>query len=383
MGRRRATKGIEVRRYASGLSSIRIHFVYRGVVCRETLKNIPVTAANLKYAANLKATIEHEITTGTFDYLARFPHSKKARKMGSPSLTLSAIADEYRAQVKQIYQPATIASYLQPLDHWIIPTFPMALRTIDAATIGRALKDLSLRGLKPKSVANYKTALNRILDYAVEQGYLPSNPALLVSAGRSTGRSEPVLSKIDPLTLDEVNAVLESATGGFKEYLRFAFYSGLRTSELYGLRWGDVGQQSVRVSRAVVHGKLKEPKTAAGVREVLLLPQARLALDTMQIEHATMDFPVFVNPITGTGFVRYKETAGRWGRVLRKAGVRYRNQYQTRHTYASHLLSGGENPYFVARQLGHANVAMVMRVYGRWIAQGEHVWVSDYGKSAA
>ncbi|HEX7647118.1 MAG TPA: tyrosine-type recombinase/integrase, partial [Noviherbaspirillum sp.] len=56
-----------------------------------------------------------------------------------------------------------------------------------------------------------------------------------------------------------------------------------------------------------------------------------------------------------------------WQRILKKAGVRYRNPYQTRHTYASTLLSANENPWWVAKQMGHVDVEMVFRHYGRWI----------------
>lgn len=56
-----------------------------------------------------------------------------------------------------------------------------------------------------------------------------------------------------------------------------------------------------------------------------------------------------------------------WQTVLRKAGIRYRNPYQTRHTYASLLLSVGENPMWVASQMGHADWGMIRKRYGRWI----------------
>ena len=47
----------------------------------------------------------------------------------------------------------------------------------------------------------------------------------------------------------------------------------------------------------------------------------------------------------------------------------YRYPYQTRHTYASTLLSAGENPMWVAQQMGHADWGMIRKVYGRWIPE--------------
>ncbi|SOD29448.1 Phage integrase family protein [Variovorax sp. YR752] len=58
--------------------------------------------------------------------------------------------------------------------------------------------------------------------------------------------------------------------------------------------------------------------------------------------------------------------------VLRQAlaHLRYRNPYQMRHTFASQLLSQGENPAYIAKLLGHKTTEMVIRNYGRWVEQG-------------
>ena len=52
-------------------------------------------------------------------------------------------------------------------------------------------------------------------------------------------------------------------------------------------------------------------------------------------------------------------------------GVPYHQLYELRHTFASQLLSQGENPAYIASLLGHETVDMVIRNYGRWVAQGE------------
>jgi integrase len=53
--------------------------------------------------------------------------------------------------------------------------------------------------------------------------------------------------------------------------------------------------------------------------------------------------------------------------TLKKANIDYRNPYQTRHTYASQMLSRGENPMWVAHQLGHKD----------WGDDPQRVWVVD------
>lgn len=56
-----------------------------------------------------------------------------------------------------------------------------------------------------------------------------------------------------------------------------------------------------------------------------------------------------------------------WYLCLIRLGIRRRVPYQTRHTYASQLLSEGANPLFVAQQMGHKDWGMIRHVYGRYI----------------
>jgi len=56
-----------------------------------------------------------------------------------------------------------------------------------------------------------------------------------------------------------------------------------------------------------------------------------------------------------------------WNPTLKALGLRHRHFYQTRHTYATLNLMAGANPMWVAKQLGHATMQMVLTVYFKWI----------------
>src|SRR5437870_6834449 len=58
---------------------------------------------------------------------------------------------------------------------------------------------------------------------------------------------------------------------------------------------------------------------------------------------------------------------GMWAPALRKAGVRYRKPYQTRHTYASMMLMANEHVMWVAKQMGHTDWSFTARTYARFI----------------
>ncbi len=63
-----------------------------------------------------------------------------------------------------------------------------------------------------------------------------------------------------------------------------------------------------------------------------------------------------------------------------KRGVRCRNQYQLRYTYASWMITHANvNVSYLAQQMGHADITMVARVYGKWLVESnkkesERVW---------
>lgn len=56
-----------------------------------------------------------------------------------------------------------------------------------------------------------------------------------------------------------------------------------------------------------------------------------------------------------------------WYPTLKKAGLAPRAPYQSRHTAASIWLASGENPEWVARQLGHTNTEMLFKTYSKYV----------------
>ena len=61
-----------------------------------------------------------------------------------------------------------------------------------------------------------------------------------------------------------------------------------------------------------------------------------------------------------------------WAPIIKRAGIRYRNAYQSRHTYACWSLSAGANPNFIATQMGHTDAQMVLQ--GVWKMDVREEW---------
>ena len=357
---------------AASRSSIQISFYYKGVRCRERLKLQP-TKANLRYAENLKGEIENAIAKGIFDYAETFPNSTKATmfaKVVGDVIPVKKALETWLKGVKPQVERSTFIDYRNIVRNHLIPTFgDLKLSELTRTHVKdwAAEKDASR-----KRIANILSPLRQMLADAVDAEKIPKNPL----HGWTYKKRDPIKVRddVDPFTLEEQTAIIANLPDQAANLFQFAFWTGLRTSELIALEWGDI--DSVRgviwVRRAKVRGELKPPKTEAGIREVKLLPAAVAALKAQKTHTFMTGQEVFHNPRTsapweGDGAIR--KTA--WVYALRKAGVRYRRPYQTRHTYASMMLTAGENPVWVATQMGHRDWSMIIRVYGRWIPEAD------------
>jgi integrase len=178
--------------------------------------------------------------------------------------------------------------------------------------------------------------------------------------------------RVDPFSIDEQLAILHAMEGQSRNMIQFAFWTGLRTSELCGLDWTDIDWMRGTVYvRFVLTRGMEEPeqdtKTDAGEREVKLLPAALEALQAQKSFTFLKNQEVFQNPKTGGRWMGPEPIGAMWRSALRRTNVRYRNPYQTRHTYASTLLQAGEHPQWVATQMGHTDWTFTARTYSRWI----------------
>ena len=343
---------------------IQIDFYYRGVRCVETLR-LPPTPANMKFAVQKRAAVLHEIATNTFDYAKHFPDSKKVARLGIQRIpSVKQQLTKWLNSKHRTCEYSTYRSYNSAVQHHLIPQFgDMLLTELKTSDIREWIGSLTVSA---KMVNNVLIPLRGMLSDAHADGLIDRNPMDRVKNLTHRTR-EP-----GPFTPSEVEAILSHCEGQVRNLFEFAFWTGLRTSELIALEWGDVDwrNECVHVRRASVAKKTKPTKTKSGERTVRLLPPAMRALKAQKKHTRLPGDQVFHNPFTGEPWIddqQIRKTA--WKPTLLRAGVPYRTPYQTRHTYASTLLSAGENPMWVAQQMGHTDWGMIRRVYGRWIPE--------------
>jgi integrase len=244
----------------------------------------------------------------------------------------------------------------------------MRLVQIRYSDVKRAIAD-KRKVASAKTLNNGLICLRGIFDTAVRDGLIPKSPVDGIENQKHQA------APCDPFERAEMEAVLSHMADRYHaqvwHYFTFAFHTGMRPSELIALQWGDVDWRAstIRVQRARVDWEEKGTKTNT-VRDVDLSEAALDALRRQKV-HTFMLGPeaaIFANPNTGAAWS--DEQVQRrlyYTPTLRALGLRHRDMYQTRHTFATLLLMGGINPAYIARQLGHTNAQMLFKVYAKWI----------------
>ncbi|QPG06923.1 site-specific integrase [Salinimonas marina] len=368
--------------------SLAIDFRFQGVRCRETLKNMAATKANIKWAYNKRTVILHEIAQGTFNYRSHFPDSKKADLFAPVQQvpTVNEALDVWLKTKESSLAPKTWRGYQGIADNRLRPKF--GHRTLDSI-LQSEIKTWRVRDLgelSNKTINDIMTPLRGIFEDALADRIIEFNPLTHVKnlERDSEDNADPFgMAELDIISATETTR--ESERNGFL----FACWSGLRISEWLSLAWEDVdfNKREVSVRRSVVRGDYKVPKTRGSVRTVHLLDQAwdillqQKALTFMQrpqtVEVTQADKRrkkkekltfIFTDTFTHEPYINSARVSERFFEsFLKKLGIRYRGPNQARHTYASQLLTKGVAERWIMREMGHTSIQMFEKHYGRWM----------------
>lgn len=389
---------------------LRIWFMYKGERVREAL-GVPDTAKNRRIAGDLRSAICYDIKTGRFDYAERFPSSHNLAKFGIErnEITLNQLAEKWLSIKEMELATSTKGKYESKIANTLpfigVNRLASSVRQEDILVarkemltgfqaIGHGHKS-SKRGRSVSTVNGYIGCLVSMFRFALANGYVASDPTANISP-LTKSKSLP-----DPLSREEFMRMMDAIKiRQTRNLWSVAIYTGLRHGELCALSWEDIDLHagSITVRRNLIkNGQFKLPKTAAGTDRIVQLVQP--AIDALRdqaeltrlgrahditvslreygktVSHkCTFVFNPSMTATNGRSGHHYSEgTIGQsWDSALRRAGIRHRKAYQSRHTYACWSLAAGANPNFIAQQMGHASAQMVYQVYGSWMAENNH-----------
>jgi integrase len=195
----------------------------------------------------------------------------------SSSITVAEAGDLWikRAEGDQL-ERTTLEQYRQHLQLHIVPLIGKTkLSKLNGPTVRAFTDQLAAAGRSATMVKYVRRSLGSLLADAQEQGLIVHNPVRDIRARKKRKvdsrdrRGKKLKVGVDIPTPDEMKNIIHAAKGRWRPLLLTAIFSGLRASELRGLRWQDIdlrkGELHVR-QRADRFRVIGPPKTAAGER---------------------------------------------------------------------------------------------------------------------
>lgn len=361
MARRRAGSGytgVEIRE--SG--SIRIRVPYRGGWVYEPL-DIKATTAGKKEAARIRQQVIERSRIGDFDWCQFFPSSPRCVQAESEVIPrFDELAETFIENCTgQRYSVSTIKGYRKVLNNvWSPEIGNMDVDLIRKSDIRRVINKRNWQSAK--TFANALSPMKGVFALAVEDEWIVKSPAI--------GFKAPKWQKPppDPLTADERSAVLESMDPDYLNYFEFAFGCGMRPSEIMALKWGslDFVNGLISVSEARVEGVDKGTKSHE-TRVIPMMPMVKRALLRQRAVSQLHSEYVFPHPGSSRPFTDEQPPRKAWNAALKKAGIRHRKAYSTRHTFATLLLMAREPIERISKWLGHRSPQVTYDHYAKWM----------------
>jgi integrase len=366
-------------------------FTWQGITCSE-FPGLPDTPKNRKLCEKKAQGMSAEMDEGKFDYAYWFPTGKKKHLFtGRPDNNITVkrfILEVYEPYVRaQDTQSHTVDGYMR--DQFELRIFP-ALE--DKKRGVPALGNMLLKDLRPEHLDRFvnqlkeatwhrhlpigaqevekyplgvrrqnmaKRRLKQALKLAYQRKYIDEDLSVWIKMQREE------LPEVDPLSTEEQSVFLRAVPQRWVGWFAVAFGTGMRPSEQAALEWDDIDYRRnlIYIRRQYVRGQLKILKTRHSKRDLTMLPPVKDALLRLRQDKGGLVFPNAAGGYVDLANIRNRV----WYPTLKATGLRLRELYQARHSFASVMLEAGESPAWVKEMLGHTSLRMVFERYGKYI----------------
>ena len=375
-----------------------LDFRCRGIRCRE-LTLLDDTKDNRVRLAKVLARIEREMAEGIFDYRRHFPNSTLAAKFdgkpassagvgaaaangatggslqstdGGPAVTtppISEFVETWFEDSKVTWRKSYVRTVRDILDRHIISHF--GTRPIAAIRRSDILEFRSRLAAKPGHRKGATLSPARVNTVMVILGQIINEAADRFEFNTPYRRIKPLkVPKSDghPFTMEQVEAILTQVRPDYRDYYCVRFLTGMRTGEIDGLKWKfvDFDRRLILIRETIVVGDEEYTKNDSSQRDIAMSQPVFEALKRQLAATSSRSRFVFCNS-EGKPLEHNNVTKRVWYPLLRRLKLEKRRPYQSRHTAATLWLAAGENPEWIARQLGHANTQMLFTVYSRFV----------------
>ena len=221
--------------------------------------------------------------------------------------------------------------------------------------ISRMLQRMGKQCYADKTVRTRLNVFNMIMEHALFQGYIDTNPCGLVRVPKSLGKNKRELPD-----QTEINKVKNGLPCHFGLFAYFLLYTGLRRGEALAIEWKDIDFKNkvITVDKAIFFKnnkpELKSTKTTSGIRTVPLLTPLTNVLSKV------VDKGIY---LFGKDKMMTEQSYRRaWEHYCKDSGVTI-TPHQLRHAFATILFDAEISSKSAQKILGHADYKTTMEIY--------------------
>ena len=297
----------------------------------------------------------------------------------SKSVTVTEASERWLADASQRLERATCKTYAEHVNLHIVPLLGrLKLSEISVPVVAQFKKNLLAKKVKPQLIRKIVVSLGSIIADAQENGLASHNAVR--DLRRNKKSSERKLEQrhkrklkigVDIPTKEEVSAIIHHAPDRWRALLVVAAFTGLRASELRGLRWEDVDLKKNELyvrQRADRYNEIGSPKSEDSERTVPFgsfvantLKERRLKHPGKYVFGTDKDTVVEHSNLVKTSIIP----------AARAAGLLYTGLHCFRHFYASWCIDRGMPGKVIQERMGHSSIVITMDTYGHLFPRGD------------
>ena len=225
--------------------------------------------------------------------------------------------------------------------------------------------------LSTTTVLQHHRILSKALKQAVQWQLIKYNPCTAIPAPRKAD------TEIKTMTSNELKYIIDNAKEKMKDIITLAAYTGMRRSEITGLKWEDIDfiNKSIYIKRSLVRTKnghiFKKTKNKSSKRRIAITDSLINMLKRIKKEQT--ENKLFLGPeykdqnlvfcFSYGRHIRPVYITHRFKELVRKLNLGQYSFHDLRHTHATLLLKEGHHPKKVQERLGHASISTTLDIY--------------------
>ncbi len=303
---------------------------------------------------------------------------------GSAMTFSDFVTNTYTPVYLPLLSSSTQDSYRGVLSKYLEPRFSrLSLRELSRLTLQQYFSSMAGKVSYP-TVSKIRDTLSSVLRSAVDVDYLNKNPmaGLRLPLDKRPRQPKPVISP------EEFRSLIEVVAEPYATMLYVAVWTGLRVSELIGLKWRSIHADSITVEERYCRGDWSVPKTSASAATIAVSPEViarilRLKSLTVEVRAGRAkrtyklvksDAPddLVFQSVQGKRPMNDQNILKRHIQpAARKLGLPFVNWRCLRTSHATWLVQAGADPKSVQGQMRHSRVSTTLNIYAQIVPQAQ------------